>query len=63
MCVGAFCIGTNQIDLAECETRGIAVFNAPYSNALGWADVAISHGEKAQDRCFGYVPQATKKVN
>jgi D-3-phosphoglycerate dehydrogenase / 2-oxoglutarate reductase len=30
--VGAFCIGTNQIDLATCAEKGIAVFNAPFSN-------------------------------
>ena len=27
--VGAFCIGTNQIDLNASRERGIAVFNAP----------------------------------
>ena len=30
--VGAFCIGTNQIDLQSCLRRGISVFNAPFSN-------------------------------
>src|SRR5690606_24920299 len=30
--LGAFCIGTNQIDLEACLKKGIAVFNAPYSN-------------------------------
>ena len=29
--VGAFCIGTTQIDLDNCRRRGVAVFNAPYS--------------------------------
>jgi len=32
MTIGAFCIGTNQIDLGEAAKNGIAVFNAPYSN-------------------------------
>jgi D-3-phosphoglycerate dehydrogenase len=41
MAVGAFCIGTNQIDLAECEKRGIAVFNAPYSNTRSVVELAI----------------------
>ena len=41
MCVGAFCIGTNQIDLTECETRGIAVFNAPYSNTRSVVELSI----------------------
>eukprot|EP01036_Dinobryon_divergens_P042725 gene42725-56792_t len=30
--VGCFCIGTNQVDLNAARERGIAVFNAPYSN-------------------------------
>lgn len=41
MCVGAFCIGTNQIDLVECEKRGIAVFNAPYSNTRSVVELSI----------------------
>ena len=32
MAIGAFCIGTNQIDLDAAELAGIPVFNAPYSN-------------------------------
>ena len=32
MAIGVFCIGVNQIDLAECAKRGAAVFNAPFSN-------------------------------
>jgi D-3-phosphoglycerate dehydrogenase len=41
MCVGAFCIGTNQVDLVECEKRGIAVFNAPYSNTRSVVELSI----------------------
>jgi D-3-phosphoglycerate dehydrogenase len=41
MCVGAFCIGTNQVDLTECEKRGIAVFNAPYSNTRSVVELSI----------------------
>jgi len=41
MIVGAFCIGTNQIDLEECSKRGIAVFNAPYSNTRSVVELAI----------------------
>ncbi|WP_026997780.1 phosphoglycerate dehydrogenase [Flectobacillus major] len=41
MAVGAFCIGTNQINLEECENRGIAVFNAPYSNTRSVVEMAI----------------------
>jgi D-3-phosphoglycerate dehydrogenase len=39
--VGAFCIGTNQIDLKACLERGVAVFNAPYSNTRSVVELAI----------------------
>ncbi|WP_019989131.1 phosphoglycerate dehydrogenase [Rudanella lutea] len=39
--IGAFCIGTNQIDLTACSERGIAVFNAPYSNTRSVVELAI----------------------
>ncbi|MCM4158714.1 phosphoglycerate dehydrogenase [Antarcticibacterium flavum] len=39
--VGAFCIGTNQIDLQECLEKGVAVFNAPYSNTRSVVEMAI----------------------
>ena len=32
LAVGCFCIGTNQVDLKAAAARGVAVFNAPYSN-------------------------------
>ncbi len=41
MTVGAFCIGTNQIDLDACTEKGIAVFNAPYSNTRSVVELAI----------------------
>jgi len=39
--VGAFCIGTNQIDLKACQKHGVAVFNAPYSNTRSVVELAI----------------------
>ncbi len=39
--VGAFCIGTNQIDLKACLEKGVAVFNAPYSNTRSVVELAI----------------------
>jgi len=39
--VGAFCIGTNQIDLKACMVRGIACFNAPYSNTRSVVELTI----------------------
>jgi D-3-phosphoglycerate dehydrogenase len=41
MLVGAFCIGTTQIDLQACAKQGIAVFNAPYSNTRSVVELAI----------------------
>ena len=39
--VGAFCIGTTQIDLENCRRKGVAVFNAPYSNTRSVVELAI----------------------
>ncbi|MEP3209649.1 MAG: phosphoglycerate dehydrogenase [Maribacter sp.] len=39
--VGAFCIGTTQIDLDTCKRKGVAVFNAPYSNTRSVVELAI----------------------
>ncbi|WP_413290499.1 phosphoglycerate dehydrogenase [Bdellovibrio sp. HCB337] len=40
--VGAFCIGTNQIDLKAARAEGIAVFNAPHSNTRSVAELVIA---------------------
>lgn len=42
LAVGAYCIGTNQIDLQNCLKKGIAVFNAPYSNTRSVVELAIA---------------------
>lgn len=39
--IGAFCIGTNQIDLKAATEKGIAVFNAPYSNTRSVVELAV----------------------
>lgn len=41
LAVGAFCIGTNQIDLEAGNRVGIPVFNAPYSNTRSVAEMVI----------------------
>ncbi len=38
---GCFCIGTNQVDLEAAMTRGIPVFNAPFSNTRSVAELVI----------------------
>jgi D-3-phosphoglycerate dehydrogenase len=42
LAVGAFCIGTNQIDLTAASRRGIAVFNAPFSNTRSVVELALA---------------------
>jgi D-3-phosphoglycerate dehydrogenase len=41
LAVGAFCIGTNQIDTKEAAEKGIAVFNSPFSNTRSVAELVI----------------------
>lgn len=40
--VGCFCIGTNQVNLEAATRRGIAVFNAPFSNTRSVAELVIA---------------------
>jgi len=40
--VGAFCIGTDQIDLAAASALGVAVFNAPYSNTRSVVELTLA---------------------
>jgi D-3-phosphoglycerate dehydrogenase len=40
--VGCFCIGTNQVDLAAAQERGIPVFNAPFSNTRSVAELVLA---------------------
>jgi len=40
--VGCFCIGTNQVNLQAATERGIAVFNAPYSNTRSVAELVLA---------------------
>ena len=39
--IGIFSIGKNQVNLEECSKRGIAVFNAPYSNTRSVVELAL----------------------
>ena len=41
LAIGAFCIGTNQIDLEFTKKKGIIVFNAPYSNTRSVVEIVI----------------------
>jgi D-3-phosphoglycerate dehydrogenase len=39
--IGAFCIGVNQVDQKAATEKGVAVFNAPYSNTRSVAELII----------------------
>ena len=41
--VGAYCTGTNHIDLKAAAERGVAVFNGPFSNTRSVAELVIGH--------------------
>lgn len=41
LAVGAFCIGTEQIDLSACSQQGVIAFNAPYSNTRSVVELAL----------------------
>ncbi len=41
LAIGCFCIGVNQVDLAAATEKGVAVFNAPYSNTRSVAELII----------------------
>ena len=42
LALGCFCIGTNQVDLNEARKKGVAVFNAPFSNTRSVAELVIA---------------------
>jgi D-3-phosphoglycerate dehydrogenase len=41
LAVGCFCIGTNQVDVADAADRGVAVFNAPFSNTRSVVELVV----------------------
>ena len=41
LAVGAFCIGTDQINMEVCDNKGVAVFNAPYANTRSVAELVL----------------------
>jgi D-3-phosphoglycerate dehydrogenase / 2-oxoglutarate reductase len=42
LAIGAFCIGTNQIDVRAASENGTAVFNAPFSNTRSVVELVIA---------------------
>jgi len=39
--IGCFCIGINQVDVKACKQKGVALFNAPYSNTRSVAELVV----------------------
>ncbi len=59
LAIGCFCIGTEQVDLAAAAARGVAVFNAPYSNTRSVVELAIGEIVMLLRR----VPDATRLLH
>lgn len=57
--IGAFCIGTNQIDLNVARDKGIAVFNSPYSNTRSVAELIIANSVMLLRR----IPERSKNAH
>jgi D-3-phosphoglycerate dehydrogenase len=41
LALGCFCVGTNQVHLADAADRGVAVFNAPFSNTRSVVELVL----------------------
>ncbi len=41
LAIGCYCIGINQVDLLAATRKGVAVFNAPFSNTRSVAELVI----------------------
>ena len=61
LAVGAFCIGTDQIDLAAAADAGIAVFNAPYSNTRTRGRAGAGRDHRADPAAGGEEPPDARR--
>jgi len=43
LAIACFCIGTDQVDLAAAQEKGIPVFNAPFANTRSVAELIIGN--------------------
>jgi D-3-phosphoglycerate dehydrogenase len=59
LAIGCFCIGTNQVDLVAAADRGVAVFNAPYSNTRSVVELVIGEIIALARR----LPEKTQKMH
>lgn len=42
LAIGAFCVGTNQVELPAASKKGVIVFNAPFSNTRSVVELVIA---------------------
>ncbi|OMJ08787.1 putative D-3-phosphoglycerate dehydrogenase [Smittium culicis] len=69
--IGCFCIGTNQVDLDFAASRGISVFNSPFSNSRSVAELIIAEivilsrmlGERIKEMATGTWNKLSKNCN
>jgi D-3-phosphoglycerate dehydrogenase len=59
LAIGCFCIGTNQVDLVTAADRGVAVFNAPFSNTRSVVELVIGEIIALARR----LPEKTEKMH
>ncbi|KAJ1941808.1 D-3-phosphoglycerate dehydrogenase 2 [Linderina pennispora] len=67
--IGCFCIGTNQVNLSYAASRGISVFNSPFSNSRSVAELVIAEiillarqlGDRSRERHEGVWNKVSKK--
>jgi D-3-phosphoglycerate dehydrogenase len=52
MAIGVFSVGTDHVDVAEAASRGIAVFNAPFSNTRSVVELALGEAMVLMRRVF-----------
>ncbi len=52
LAVGAFCIGTNQVDLSAARRSGLPVFNSPFSNTRSVAELTMAEVVALTRRLF-----------
>jgi D-3-phosphoglycerate dehydrogenase len=62
LAVGAYCIGTNQVDLEAASLKGVAVFNAPFSNTRSVAELVIAEIIVLLRRLYDKVSRAHQGV-
>lgn len=70
LCIGCFCIGTNQVDLDTATSLGIPVFNSPFCNSRSVAELTIAqiinlsrgiHYVSAQMRAGNWLKSSTHR--